>query len=308
VPKTLLAVDDSATMRKVLEITFAGEDFRVVSADGASGALAKLGEDPVAVVIDTSLVGDDGYALARDVRAKSAKAAVVLMSSRYHPYDATRGREAGVDDSIDKPFDTQALIDKVKKAIAARESARLAAAAAPVQAPAAAAPGGFANVTRPLVPAGASPAGAATGAKGWSTQRTSTLAFEGVPAAVPPNVTMPSPLSRTAQSPITPPQASAAAPVAAPVAGPSVLTAAPAAHAPTTGALPRPVEARDAAGSFAVNGHFAGKLAELGLTPAQADAVLALSRDLVERVVWEVVPPLAEVLIKEEIARLTKEG
>ena len=34
-PKTLLAVDDSATMRKVLEITFAGEDFRVVTADGA---------------------------------------------------------------------------------------------------------------------------------------------------------------------------------------------------------------------------------------------------------------------------------
>ncbi len=47
--------------------------------------------------------------------------------------------------------------------------------------------------------------------------------------------------------------------------------------------------------------------AQLGLTPQQADAVLALSRDLVERVVWEVVPQLAEALIKEEIARLTKE-
>jgi hypothetical protein len=36
--------------------------------------------------------------------------------------------------------------------------------------------------------------------------------------------------------------------------------------------------------------------------------VLALSRELVEKVVWEVVPVLAETLIKEEIARLTKEG
>ena len=54
------------------------------------------------------------------------------------------------------------------------------------------------------------------------------------------------------------------------------------------------------------NGQLEGKLSDLGLTPAQADAVLALSRELVERVVWEVVPQLAETIIKEEISRLTK--
>ena len=37
--KTLLAVDDSVTMRKVLEITFSGEDFRVVTADGSQSAM-----------------------------------------------------------------------------------------------------------------------------------------------------------------------------------------------------------------------------------------------------------------------------
>ena len=47
------------------------------------------------------------------------------------------------------------------------------------------------------------------------------------------------------------------------------------------------------------------RLAELGLTQAQIEGVLALSREVVERVVWEVVPVLAETLIKEEIARLT---
>ena len=57
----------------------------------------------------------------------------------------------------------------------------------------------------------------------------------------------------------------------------------------------------------AVNGHLAGKLGELGLSPQQADAVLALSREVVERVVWEVVPQLAETMIKEEIQRLMKE-
>ena len=49
------------------------------------------------------------------------------------------------------------------------------------------------------------------------------------------------------------------------------------------------------------------QLKELGLTPEQAAAVLALSRDLVEKVVWEVVPVLAETMIREEIRRLTSE-
>jgi hypothetical protein len=49
------------------------------------------------------------------------------------------------------------------------------------------------------------------------------------------------------------------------------------------------------------------KLENLDLTPEQTRAILALSRDVIERVVWEVVPVLAETLIKEEIQRLTRE-
>jgi hypothetical protein len=89
------------------------------------------------------------------------------------------------------------------------------------------------------------------------------------------------------------PAAQAAHPTAVPVPSPAAPTAAP-----------RAVEAA----AIATNGHLAGKLDELGLSPQQVEAVLALSRDLVERVVWEVVPALAEALIKEEIVRLTKEG
>ncbi len=51
----------------------------------------------------------------------------------------------------------------------------------------------------------------------------------------------------------------------------------------------------------------AGKLAGLGLTKDQVSGVLALSKDVVEQVVWEVVPMLAEAMIKEEIKRLTSE-
>jgi hypothetical protein len=99
-------------------------------------------------------------------------------------------------------------------------------------------------------------------------------------------------------------QPPAQAPTASPPAQ-QVTTA----HTVPTAAPPRTPEAAPAAAAaLVVNGHLAGKLGDLGLTPAQVDAVLALSREVVERVVWEVVPQLAETIIKEEIARLTKEG
>jgi hypothetical protein len=82
--------------------------------------------------------------------------------------------------------------------------------------------------------------------------------------------------------------------------------AAPPPPAPPPAPVAPPPAAQAAVGA-AVNGQLAGKLGDLGLSPQQADAVLALSREVVERIVWEVVPQLAEALIKEEIARLTKE-
>jgi CheY-like chemotaxis protein len=339
VPKTLIAVDDSATMRKVLEITFAGEDLRVVTADGPTNALAKLSEEPVAVVIDTSLDGGDGYGLAKEIRARDPRCAIVIMASRYSPYDAGRGRDAGVDDFIDKPFDTQAFIDKVKKAIVARETAKIpvAAAAAPT-APAAAPP------ANPLIPPfAATPRPAITGAAGtrpvFPTQRTHTLSFEGspVPPGGPPPAHAAPPLSRTAPSgmPVFQPPSPIAPPVAPPVAAPVAPPVPPPAAAPAPAPAPPVVIARPPAApvvvtptasaaahqaptappravdtapiAAAANGHLAGKLSDLGLSSVQVEAVLALSREVVERVVWEVVPQLAETIIKEELARLTKE-
>jgi CheY-like chemotaxis protein len=303
VPKTLLAVDDSATMRKVLEITFGGEDFRVVTADGAATAISRLGEDPVAAVIDTSLGADDGYALAKELRSRQPRLALVIMASRYSPYDANRGRDAGVDDYIDKPFDTQALIEKVKKALVSRET-REAAKPAPAPVPAVAATS-FQQSHAPRPPASppaaqAAPPGPAPGKGAWPTQRTHTLSFEGGLPVVPPPAARPVAPAPAAGAP---PQ-HAPAPPAHAAAPPTAVPRQPAPVAPPPAApAPSPVMAAVAS----ANGQLAGKLGDLGLTSQQADAVLALSREVVERIVWEVVPQLAEALIKEEIARLTKE-
>ena len=297
-PKTLLAVDDSATMRKVLEITFVGEDFNVLTASDRGGLLAKLGENPLAVVIDTTLEGDDGYAIAKEVRQRLPRAAVVLLASRYTPYDAARGRDAGADDYIDKPFDTQQLIDKVKKAIGVREASAPAEAPSRAEAPyrqpappVAHAPSPPPAPVAPTPPAMTQPRPPYQ--PGPAPARAATLMFsaDGPAAGGPASGAAPMP-----PKPVAPPMAAKApAPVAAP---PPPPPPAPVAHAPA----PSPAQ-----GIAAQTNGLAPKLASMGLTQAQIEGVLALSRELIEQVVWEVVPQLAETLIKEEIARLTKE-
>ncbi|MGF1468354.1 MAG: response regulator, partial [Sandaracinaceae bacterium] len=61
-----------------------------------------------------------------------------------------------------------------------------------------------------------------------------------------------------------------------------------------------------AAAAQVAQADLASRLAALGLTAQQVEGVLALSREVIERVVWEVVPDLAEVIIREEIKRLTE--
>jgi len=303
VAKTLLAVDDSVTMRKVLEITFSGEDFRVITAENAQSALGKLGDNPGVFVVDTVLGGEDGYALAKELRRRSPGASIIMLASRYAPYDQARGRDAGADDFADKPFDTQQLIDKVRKVIIAKEAggpapmplasppppqaqvggapqgAPYRAPAPPQAAPAPHAPnptpnmGGSGGLTRGTQPS------LATSAQGL---RTGTLVFGENPASPAPNANAPRP------APPVP-----AAPPPAPIAAPPPMASLQGSSGGALGA--------------AVNGQLAGKLGELGLSAQQADAVLALSREVVERIVWEVVPQLAETMIKEEIQRLMRE-
>ncbi len=311
-PKTLLAVDDSATMRKVLEITFSGEDFNVVTASSKDSALAQLGTEPQVVVVDTVLGSEDGYAVAKEIRQRDSKAVIILLASRYAPYDPAKGKDAGADDFIDKPFDTQQAIDKVKRAIVTRESAPAGAAATPATPapPPAATPKPATPPVASAVPrAPASPVLPITAkpTQGSMGQRSGTLVF-GQPVQV-------------GQAPVltglpTSPAALAATPAPAPAAAAPPPAAAPAAAAPAAPAAahsPAPAAASAGAGgagaaSGAVNGHFTARLGELGLTAEQVQAVVALSREVVEKVVWEVVPQLAESMIKEEIARLTREG
>lgn len=291
----ILAVDDSATMRKILEITFTGSEFNVVTVASADAALSALRGDAFAVVISDITLDPNGYDLCRQIKAASPKTPVILLSSRQNPYDAAQGSASGADDHIDKPFDTQQLIDRVQKL------ARDGASAGPGAPQPVATVSASAMRARTLVyggpgpavqPPGA-PAQAAPGGSGSTLQSIQAQAQAPAPAAKPASTALGfgATAARAPQQPQTP----APAPVAA--------QPKPASNLAATRPVATPAVA---AATASANGQFAARAAELGLSPAQVDAVTALSREIVERVVWEVVPVLAETLIKEEIARLTK--
>jgi CheY-like chemotaxis protein len=248
VTATLLAIDDSKTMRKVIEITFAGENYRTVISPNASDALAKLRSERPAIVLLDAILGDsNGYEICQRIKAEAPSVGVIILSSKQHPYDRTRGTAAGADDFIDKPFDTQAMIDKVAGLLH-----RLGDAAAhpPAQQPV---------PPRPIAaPAAAVPA---------QRQQTTVSFSSADPSAAAPKPSVPARASI-----------------------PTVTAAAPAAAVAAT-----------ALGST----NLESKLQGLGLTREQVAGVLAISKDLLEQVVWEVVPVLAETLIREEIQRLT---
>ncbi len=299
----ILAVDDSATMRKIFGMTFAGEDAVVVTAASAGEAIEKaLHSPPDVVLADAALDGTDGYALAQALKAEPslANTAVILLASQHHPYDEARGRASGVDDHVAKPFDTQAVIDKV--ADATRRPRRGAAPPALPAAPPAlpAAPPGL-PATPPGLPEAAPPLPSPSPA---IPERKQTVAF-GAPAKpvleLADEVVVPDSVARFA-----PPAAEPAAVAPAPIA-PAAVAPAPIAPAPIEPAVEALDTPAQSAMSAQVEGRLAGKLERLGLTEAQIAGVLALSREVVEQVVWEVVPDLAETLIREELHRLTRE-
>ena len=268
----LLAVDDSKTMRRVLDITLNGDGFQTTICGSAAAALQAIRADrPAVALVDAALGGESGYDLCRQIKSEAPEVRVLILSSKHRPYDETQGASVGADGNFDKPFDSQKLIDKV---LGLSGEAPAAAAAPAARAPVAPAP---------VAPRAAQPSAA-------------------------PRPVAPAPV---AASPAPPAVSTAPRPVASPA--PASRAPIPAARPPITPGVPsvaaRPPAAAPAASNVgaAATAGLSDKLKELGLSAAQLEGVLALSREVVEQVVWEVVPVLAESMIKEEIARLTAE-
>ena len=124
-PRQILLADDSATIARMVQIAFAHEDYQVAVARGADDALARArSHRPDVVLVDHGLAGHSGrsgYDLCADLRAAGLRdVPVLILTSNFAPYDEARGQKAGADGSVNKPFETQGLIDRVGQVISAK--------------------------------------------------------------------------------------------------------------------------------------------------------------------------------------------
>lgn len=127
--QVVLVVDDSPTVRKIVQITLQRENIRVVTAgDGLSALAAVSDTQPDLILLDIVLPRMDGYNICHLVRnnPEYRDLPIIMLSGKDGIFDKMRGRLAGSTEYITKPFDSSELVQAVRRYLdtpAARERA-----------------------------------------------------------------------------------------------------------------------------------------------------------------------------------------
>ncbi len=118
--KTILAVDDSASMRMMLSFTLQESGYRVIEAKDGRDGLAKLQSEKVDMVItDLNMPHMDGISLIHSVRQHPASkfTPVIMLTTESHDLRKKEARAAGATGWITKPFLPEQLLAVVRKVL-----------------------------------------------------------------------------------------------------------------------------------------------------------------------------------------------
>lgn len=112
----VMVIDDSNTMRRSAELFLKSAGFQVILADDGFDALAKIADQhPQIIFVDIMMPRLDGYQtcalIKRNERFKSTP--VIMLSSKDGLFDRARGRMAGSDQYLTKPFTRDSLVEAV---------------------------------------------------------------------------------------------------------------------------------------------------------------------------------------------------
>jgi two-component system chemotaxis response regulator CheY len=120
VPKLILTVDDSPSIRMLLRYALARQGYDVAEAEDGVAALEWLAanERPDLMITDINMPRMDGYDLVETVRAQGPHndLPILVLSTESSEDKMTRAREAGADGWIVKPFDPAQLEAAIRHA------------------------------------------------------------------------------------------------------------------------------------------------------------------------------------------------
>jgi two-component system, chemotaxis family, chemotaxis protein CheY len=118
--QSILAVDDSASMRQMISFTLKGAGYHVIEASDGQEAYEKAISNRVDLVLtDQNMPRMDGVTLVRNLRELPAYSTtpMLILTTESGADMKNKGREAGATGWLVKPFDPNKLIEVIKKVI-----------------------------------------------------------------------------------------------------------------------------------------------------------------------------------------------
>ena len=117
-PVRVLVIDDSNTIRRSAELFLRQAGFEVILAEDGFDALAKINDhQPHVIFVDIMMPRLDGYQTCALIKQNSdlKSTPVIMLSSKDGVFDRARGRLAGSDRYLTKPFTQEALVEVVNQ-------------------------------------------------------------------------------------------------------------------------------------------------------------------------------------------------
>jgi DNA-binding response OmpR family regulator len=112
--KTILVVDDKASLRKMVDEYLTGQGFRVVTATNGQEALFVAREEkPDLILLDIMMPEMDGYEFIR-VFSRESETPIILLTAKLEESDKVVGLELGADDYVTKPFGMRELLARIR--------------------------------------------------------------------------------------------------------------------------------------------------------------------------------------------------
>lgn len=114
VPPHVLALDDDPELRALLLEFLPSHEFRTTAVATGAETLQVLAREPIDVVLlDLRLPGEDGLAIARQVR-ETSNVPIIILSGRTDEADRVMSLELAADDYITKPFSPRELVARIR--------------------------------------------------------------------------------------------------------------------------------------------------------------------------------------------------
>ncbi|MDT8316488.1 MAG: response regulator [bacterium] len=117
--KTVLAVDDSSTMRMAVSMVLKSMGYDVMTANDGREALEKMRNNRRfnLIITDINMPNMDGLSLIKEARkmVRYDSTPILILTTEGDNEKKEAGRAAGANDWIKKPFKPQKLIDTIKK-------------------------------------------------------------------------------------------------------------------------------------------------------------------------------------------------